>query len=524
MKNIFSLNFIALFFLYLGHNKKYIKFKSYIKDIFTNPRNPYKQYIDYTIIFLIITSVAIMMYEVKTPLPFWLDFYAIYFTSFIFAIEYLIKMWIYNDIHIYLIKEEQRVKFLGIKPHYSKVLIKAILKKLSYILTPSAIIDLLAIIPAYREFRFLKIFILFRFLKIFQHSKNITHFIDVLLDRKFELITLLVLLVFIVFVGGLSIYVIEEHLNQNINDIFDALYWSFITITTVGYGDISPVSTMGRLVSFVIVLMGITMISFATSVIVSAFSEKLIELKEERIAEDIASKDKFLILCGYSHITKVFLRLLKNKYENNNFIILDKDELKVQEAANDGYNAICDDASRFEVINRFYSSKSNITLFALTSSDIENIYITINAKSVSKDILVIARASGQKFYKRYKKAGADRVILPNDIASSMISLSILHSTTYKAINAILNFKDIAYMDEIYVDEYSTLVDKKIRDLDLNKIILIGVQKGYKGKFIFNPKLDYILKVGDIMIILGHKISVDYFKEKYSVQSEIISEK
>jgi len=515
LKRLLSLNFIALFFLRLGHSNRYKAFKNKIRDLFTNPKNPYKRYIDYTIIFLIITSVAIMMYEVKSSIPWWLDFYAIYFTSFIFAIEYLIKMWIYNDIHEELLKEEQRNQFLGIKPKYTKVLIRAILKKLSFILTPSAIIDLLAIIPAYREFRFLKIFILFRFLKIFQHSKNITHFIDVLLDRKFELITLLVLLIFIVFVGGLSIYVLEEHINDNINDIFDALYWSFITITTVGYGDISPVSTVGRLVSFAIVLMGITMISFATSVIVSAFSEKLIELKEERIAETIATKENFLIICGYSHITKVFLRLLNKKYKNTDFIILDKDPQRVQEATNDGYPAICDDASRFEVINRFFSERSHITLFALTSSDIENIYITINAKSVSKDITVIARASGQKFFKRYKRAGADRIILPNDIASSMIALAILHSTTYKAINAILNFKDIATMDEVYVDENSKLVGKKIKDLELTKVTLIGIQNGLDGEFYFNPKKDYELKVGEILIVLGHKISIDYFKEQYN---------
>jgi len=517
LKRFSPLNLLAHFFLYLGHNERYKRFKNYVRDLFTNPKNPYKRYIDYTIIFLIITSVAIMMYEVKEPIPWWLDFYAIYFTSFVFAIEYLIKMWLYNDIHEELLKEEQRNKFLGIKPNYTKVLIRAILKKLSFIFTPSAIIDLLAIIPAYREFRFLKIFILFRFLKIFQHSQNITHFIDVLAERRFELITLVVLLIFIVFVGGLSIYVIEEEVNENINGIFDALYWSFITITTVGYGDISPVTTFGRLVSFVIVLMGITMISFATSVIVSAFSEKLIELKEDRIAETIATRDNFLIICGYSHITKVFLRLLKEKYNSTDFIILDKDPQRVQEATNDGYPAISDDASRFEVINRFYNQRSHITLFALTSSDIENIYITINAKSVSKDITVIARASGQKFFKRYKRAGADRIILPNDIASSMIALSILHSTTYKAINAILNFKDIATIDEVYVSEHSSLVGKKIKELDLKKVTLIGIQRGLNGEFIFNPKKDYILKVGEILIVLGHKISIEYFKERYNAK-------
>ncbi len=512
-----SYNIIALFFLFLAKSKRYTTFKAEVREIFTNPKNIYKNYIDWTIIFFIISSVAIMMYEVKYPVPKWLDFYAIYFTSFMFAIEYIIKFWIYNDIHKEILKEEQRATFLKIKPKYTPILIKAFFKKISYIFTPFAIIDLLAILPMYRELRFLKIFILFRFLKIFQHSRDIHHFLDVLRERKFELITLLLLLIFVVFVGGIAIYVLEDHINEKINDLFDALYWSFITITTVGFGDVVPITTAGRVVSFIIILIGITMLSFATSVIVSAFSEKLNELKEERIAEEIVTKDKFLILCGYSHITKVFLRLLQEK-EKIDYIIIDKDEFKVQEALNDGHHAICDDASRFEVLKRFYAPNADITLLALTSSDVENIYITLNAKAVSKDIRVIARANSKRVFNRYKKVGADRVVLPNDIASAMLVASIAYPTTYKAINAILNFKEIATIDEIYIDLQSTLIGKKIGELPFEKlkIAVVGVQNGIGGNFKFNPKKEYALKEGDVIVVLGHKISIEYFKEHFSL--------
>ncbi len=512
-----SYNIIALFLLFLAKNKRYTTFKAQIREIFTNPKNIYKNYIDWTIIFFIVSSIAIMMYEVKYPVSPWLDFYAIYFTSIVFAIEYLIKFWIYNDIHKEILKEEQRATFLKIKPRYTPVLIRAFFKKISYIFTPFAIIDLLAILPMYRELRFLKIFILFRFLKIFQHSRNIHHFLEVLSERKFELITLLFILIFVVFVGGIAIYVLEDHLNSKINDLFDALYWSFITITTVGFGDIVPVTTAGRVVSFIIILIGITMLSFATSVIVSAFSEKLNELKEERLAEEIVTKEKFLILCGYSHITKVFLRLVQEK-EKYDYIILDKDEAKVQEALNDGHNAICDDASRYEVLKRFYSPNADITILALTSSDVENIYITLNAKAVSKDIKVIARANSKKVFNRYKKVGADRVVLPNDIASAMLVASIAYPTTYKAINAILNFKEVATIDEVYIDNQSEFVGKTIQSIPFEKlkITVVGVQNGIDGVFKFNPKKEYLLKEGDVLVVLGHKISIEYLKEHFNL--------
>ncbi len=84
----------------------------------------------------------------------------------------------------------------------------------------------------------------------------------------------------------------------DINSLFDAIYWALITISTVGYGDISPKTPEGRIVSMIIIISGIAMISFVTSVIVSAFSEKLDELKENRIIEKINKSKEFIIICG----------------------------------------------------------------------------------------------------------------------------------------------------------------------------------------------------------------------------------
>jgi len=509
-------SFLVSFFLYLAHSQKYLNFKSKIKELLKDPKNRYKQYIDYFLIFLIISSVTIFMYEVKHPTigPI-LDFYAIYITSFFFLIEYILNLWLYNDIHNDILSEYNRATFLKTKPKYLKTLRKSVLKKLSFMITIPAIIDLLAILPAYREFRFLKVFVLFRFLKLLKHSKSIYHFLEVLSNRKFELLTLIILLIFVVFVGGLSIYILEASENDNITTLFDGLYWSFITITTVGYGDISPVTSAGRVVSFVIVLMGITMISFATSVIVSAFSEKLNELKEDRVAEHLVNNKEFLIVCGYGQIAKIFLRELKNQKP---YIVLDKDANRIQEALADGHNAICDDGSRYEVLSRFYNKESNITVLALTSSDIENIYISLNAKSVSKDIDVIARASSSNLLNRYKRAGADRVVLPYEIASSMLVASIVYPTMYKAINAILNFKDVATIDELFVTTESLIINKTIKEVGFDKfnITIFGVQNGVRGDFKFNPKKEYIFKEGDIAVVMGHKISLEHFKKSHNL--------
>ncbi len=512
--------FIVSFFLYLANSKKYNNFKNEARELLHNPLNRYKRYIDYILIFLIVTSVAIFIYEVDYKVPDWLEFYAVYITSGIFAIEYLFNFWLYNDIRKEVEREYNDSVLVGRKGKFAKVIFGAVFKKISYIFTPVAIIDFLAIVSAYKTLRVLKIFVMFRFLKLLKHARSIHNFLEVLSDRKFELITLLILLIFVVFVGGISMYIAEGNKNDNINDLFDALYWSFITITTVGYGDISPVTTPGKIISFVIIILGIVMISFATSVLVSAFSEKLNELKEERIAEHISENNSFLIICGYGQIARIFLQQYAKI--SNKYIILDVDKNRVAQAINDGHNAIADDPSRFVVLNRFYNKNSKITVLALTGSDVENIYISLNAKAVSKDIEVIARASSHKLYNKYMRAGADRIILPNEIASSMMVASIVRPVMYKAINAILNYKDVANMSEIFVSRNCKIIGKSIEEVGFAqyKIVFFGLQNGINGEFKFCPKKDYVLKENDILVILGHKMSIKYFKSINNIGSYI----
>ena len=497
------------FALFLHSSKQYKTIKDFIRDILNNPNNPYKKYVDITIIFLIITSVVILIYEVKNPVPEWLDIYDIYFVSFIFSIEYLLRLWVHNDMTGLIVMEHKEAEFLQRDFLPLRALKKGLAKKLNYMLTPAAIIDLLAIFPAYRPLRVLRIFVLFRVLKLLRYAKSINQFTEVLSTKKFELLTLLFLLFFIVMTAGIAIYVLEEQLNPNIESLFDALYWALVTISTVGYGDISPVTTEGRSISVMVIISGIAMISFATSVIVSAFSEKLGELKENRIVEQINKSKSFLIVCGYGQMTKMFFR--QNDGQFDNYIILEKSFKRVEQARKDGYQAIYEDASRYDTLSKFNAEHAQITILCLTSSDVENIYITLNAKSISSNIQVIARAGSDSMVSKFEHAGADHILRPNMVANTMIHTAITQPTMYKAIHAILTGKNIARIDELQVYEYDTLVGKSIKELDFKsfKLLFMGIQRG--GKFIFNPPHSEYLKSHDILLVMGRQISLDYFK-------------
>ena len=499
------------FALFLRNSKRYRETKETIRDLFLNEHNPYKKYIDLTIIFLIITSVVILIWEVKHPVPRWLDLYDIYFVSFIFLIEYILRFWVHTDWSKEIVDAYHNAQFLHSDFHFWRVVKKATLKKLKYTVTPAAIIDLLAILPAYRPLRVMRIFVLFRVLKLLRYTKSINQFVEVVVNKRFELLTLLFLLTFIVITSGIALYVLEEHINPNIESLFDAIYWSLITISTVGYGDIAPVTDIGRMISMFIIVSGIAMISFATSVIVSAFSERLVELKENRMIEQVNKSESFLIICGYGQMTKMFFRQRHQGLEN--YIILDNNKENVEQARRDGYLAIQEDASRFDVLSRFNTEYANITVLCLTGNDIENIYITLNAKSISSRIRVIARVNDVSIVSKFEYAGADHLLMPNEVVNTMIRIAITQPTMYKAIHAILTGKSIARIDEIHIYDTHPLVGMKIEEMELKryKLLFIGLERN--GEFLFNPPVTMQIKAHDVLLVMGRQISIDYFKDQ-----------
>jgi len=503
----------------LNRSLRYRKIRSQVQDILENDKNPYKRLFDGFIIFLILSSVFILIYEVKHPVPKWLDYYDIYFVSLIFLIEYILRLWISSDLTADLVDEYDRFAKINRKFHLLPALWRGIKKKLSYMVTPPAIIDLLAILPAYRPLRVLRIFVLFRFLKLLRYTRSINQFVEVLSTKRFELLTLLGLLLFITLTGAIAIYVLEDMKNPNITNMFEAIYWSLVTITTVGYGDIAPVSEMGRLIAMIIILLGVAMISFATSVIVSAFSEKLQALKEERIIESINHSDEFLIICGYGQMTKMFFRQANIK--KMNYIILDREKERVEEAIKDGFKAIVDDASRYTTLSRFNVKGAKVTVLCMSHDDVENIYITLNAKSINPQIRVIARASSSKIVSKYERAGADHILLPNQMASTMMVVSILKPVMYKAIHAIFTGENVALLEEIRVHEHNSLYGKKVREVDFEhyRLVVIGIQKDLDGNFIFNPSDDIELEIGDIILVMGHKANIAYFRDNICIGKE-----
>ncbi len=162
-----------------------------------------------------------------------------------------------------------------------------------YPITPMAIIDLLCILPSLNiissGFRILKVFRLFRTLRVFRvfkairYSKSIKMIFEVFRTQKKPLFTVGLLAIGYVLVSALVIFNVEP---DSFNNFFDAVYWATVSLTTMGYGDIYPVTTLGRIVTMVSSIFGIAIIALPAGIITAGFMEQLNNKTEEQNKKD----------------------------------------------------------------------------------------------------------------------------------------------------------------------------------------------------------------------------------------------
>ena len=163
---------------------------------------------------------------------------------------------------------------------------------LLYPLTPWAIVDFLAILPGLnilgQGFKVLRISRLLRILRLFKfirYSRNIKMLGNVIKREKKILLTVLGIAIFYIFISALIMFNAEPHINpetgqETFANFFDALYWATVTLTTVGYGDVTPVTDIGRFISMVSSLFGVAVIALPSGVITAAYIEELRAQKE----------------------------------------------------------------------------------------------------------------------------------------------------------------------------------------------------------------------------------------------------
>ncbi|MEA3314562.1 MAG: NAD-binding protein [Campylobacterota bacterium] len=506
-------NLIIRFAYFLQGSSRYYAVKHFVYQFLEDNSSLKKRYFDFVMIFIVLTTIAIMIYEVNhKPTEFLTNFETV--AVIIFIIEWLLRFWVTSHIHKMIIEDYEKFRLINQHFDIKKSLKKVIYTKLSYVFSPMSIIDLLAILPYYRPLRILRILMLFRLFKLLRYSNSIKQFRDVFKEKRFEFFTLSIMFLMVIVFGSTIIFIYEGNgVNQNVNSFFDAIYWSVITVSTVGFGDISPVSTEGRIVTIFLVIGGMSVMAFFTSIITTSLSNRLEALKDEKVINEANSIKDFVLICGYGRMGKVLVdEFIKVKQK---FIIIDYDDKAFEHIKSQKILAIKGDATDPAFLLSVGINRGASAIVALTNNDAVNLSIILTARSYNKDIKIIARANDNRVKNKLLLAGANEIISANSIASIVAAEYIGQPIAFEAIDEILLTSDGAIMEEIEILENSSFIGEKLQTIDflsLN-ITLIGIIKFDDRKnFIFNPKKDeYTIALKDILIIIGHKEMIEKIK-------------
>ena len=498
---------------YLASSRKYREIKRRVDRILNDSTSENKRYFDSFMIFLVLSTILILILEIKNELPRWVYLYEA-FAVIIFIIEWLARLWVTSDAHLDIIETQESAEYDKRELTLWQLLKPALIKKGRFIVSPMSIIDLLAILPSYRALRFLRFLLLFRLFKVFRYTENINNLLQVFVEKRFEFFSLIVIFSFMVFFASTVIYIFEgTGVNTKIHSFYDAIYWAVVTITTVGYGDIHPVTSEGRFVTIFLIIGGVTAISFMTSIITTAMSEKLEVMKSNRMLYEIGKLKQFIVICGYGKMGQVLSHELRLADER--VVILDPDPDQTLQAQNDGFIAYCGDASDMELLRQLRLPGRVLYFVALTNDDATNLSIILSVKTIDRSITIFSRAVEKNAREKLRIAGAKEVVFPYESAAVAAYEHLGQPVAFSAIDEILHEYIEPLIEEIEISHQMPVLGMTLKDIGIKKyrLKLLGVvRQKERNRFYFHPrKDDFVVYAEDILIVIGSREDISAFR-------------
>jgi voltage-gated potassium channel len=285
---------------------------------------------------------------------------------------------------------------------------------------------------------------------------------------------------------------------------FDAFYMSLTTMTTVGYGEIHPLSQAGRIFNSFLIVFGVTTIFIA----IGAMTQTIIELefgdaigkrRNKRMIDNL--KDHYII-CGYGRVGRGAAHELR--HAGVPFVVVDNNPDRVERAMLAGMLAVAADSTQDETL-RLVGIERARGLVAALATDADNLFVLLSAKGLNPQIYVATRAAEEGAEAKMRRAGADAVFAPYAMTGHRLAQSLLRPHVVQFLD--FTTKDVGEdiaIEQVRVSGASEMVSKTIKEMQLRKevgVIVMAIRKE-SGEMVFNPPAETAVQGGDYLIVMG----------------------
>ena len=286
--------------------------------------------------------------------------------------------------------------------------------------------------------------------------------------------------------------------------LWDAFYMTIITITTVGYFEVHPLSTAGRVFTVAIILVGVGAFFYAFTLFMALLaSGTLLERRErKRLARMLDDLTDHFILCGFGRLGEIIAREFAR--QRVPFVIVERNAERVRVAMEHGYFCVEADASNEDVLRRVHIDRAR-GLVAAVSTDAENVYAVLSARLLKPDLFIVGRAETEDARTKLTRAGANRVISPYHIGGLQLAQTALRPAVVDFVELATSSEHLELnLEQVHIGDASPLAGRSLIDAGLRQrfgVVVVGIRRA-DGKMDFNPAPETAILAGDDLVVLG----------------------
>lgn len=308
---------------------------------------------------------------------------------------------------------------------------------------------------------------------------------------------IVIILATVPIVGTLGLMLVEGW------GFLDALYMAVITITTVGFHEVQPLSTAGRMFVLLYLVAGIGVFLYSAAQIGELIVRAELHqwLGKRRMDSALKSQKDHFIICGAGRMGWSVAKYLAEK--NLRFVVVDRDEDVLRDAQQAGWHWIEGDATDDRVLENAHIQQAR-GLAAILSSDADNLYVVMSARLLNSELQIISRATDEKAAQKMRKAGANRVISLFYTGAMKMAHLLTRPTLEDFFEIFTTQGGELDLAEIHVGATGPYVNLTLGETDFSRrgVIIVGIRRG-DGQLILPAGSSTRIQPDDRLLALGN---------------------